>query len=263
MKTLIFFICLGSIVLSFTWKKKDYSKEEDCRTVLDSDRILAGTGEFVFSWKANKPDKETFYRVSKWFEKRSFAELRCLLESNDKAYMFYGYVYAAMSNYDSLGNNYSFLLTDTSSVQYNAAEGLVDTKETMGKLLQLMREEETERQENWKKRPAIEKIVADFIKEYASHPDTYKGISFPFFSMADDREKLTEFKIHHTYEIKNNRGELVSVTSAFVLTPELHINIIAQDSTSFSRSYPPMLTNWLTSYGRPLGHEDSVRLRLR
>jgi hypothetical protein len=266
MKLLLFFIALLGLTQSFNFNHnpgKIYSTENKCKTILDSAYILIQTGDFSINWEAKQIDKERQLEVSKWFEKRSFSDFVCLLESDNKLYKFYGYVYAAMNYQDSLKNTYSYLLNDTTSMQYNTENGLVDTKTTLGGMLKLMSDKIAEDHANMNKRPDIETKVSLFIKEYALYPDTYKSISFPYFSMGSDETGLTDFTITHEYQIKNTQGKSIRVTSAFVLDPKLNINVIEQDSTSYISSYPPKLGDWLKNYGRPLNHDDSVNLKLR
>lgn len=264
MKQIIFFIGLLGLTQSFNNHKSGNTPSKDqCQVVLDSAKVLIETGDFSINWKVNEIDKERQFRISKWFEVRSYADLSCLLKSNNKLHQFYGYMYAAMFHKDSLKNNYADILQDTTSVQYNSENGLVDIKMTLGKLLQGMSKQLAKDQENGNKRPEIESRVSSFIKSYSSYPETYKPISFPYFSMGSDNTGLTNFNIRHEYQIKNNNGRIVTVTSAFVLDPKLAINVIEQDSSSFISTYPPMLEGWFKDYGRPLNPIDSVKLKIK
>lgn len=235
----------------------------NCLEVLDSADVLVQTGEFAIHWKSNKLDKERNLSVSKWFEKRSFSELRCMLESPDKLHNVYGFIFAGMQYADSLKGKYDVLMDDTTSVQYQTPDGLADMKMTVGALLRSMYEQIKEDNRNSSKRPLVEEKVASFIKSYSLYPKTYKPITFPYFSMGSDNKGLTNFSVRHYYQIKNLKGQLVKITSEFVLDLSLNINVIAQDSTSYISSSPPKLSEWLEKYGRQLNQKDSTSLHLR
>ena len=81
--------------------------------------------------------------------------------------------------------------------------------------------------------------------------------------MGSDNEGLSNFKISHDYEIKNNEGKNVRVVSAFVFDKYLKLNVIEKDSSSYISSYPPKLDYWLKEFGRHLIKSDSLTLRLR
>ncbi len=258
MKSIIFFLALASLVST---ANTNVSNEDKCRTILDSAKVLVETGDFSLNWEPRIKNKERQAKISKWFETRSFSELICLLKSSNKSHNFYGYLLAVNFHRDSLKNRYSELLNDTTSVQLNAENGLVDLKMTMGKALTLFADELAEEDKAMNRRPDVEKSVALFIREYSSYPTSYKPISFPYFSIGSDNRGLSNFNIRHHYEIKNNHGQTVNIVSAFILDPNLNINVIEPDSSRFISSYPPRLKDWFTDYGRHLDHDDSIKLK--
>jgi hypothetical protein len=164
---------------------------------------------------------------------------------------------------DSLWGKYVAILNDTTAVQYQGADGLKATKMTIGVLLKGMYTQILKDKVNSGKRPVVEAKVASFIKSYSFYPDSYKPISFPYFSIGSDNNGLNHFSIRHTYEIKNKNEQTVTTTSQFVLALDLRINVIAQDSTSYISSFPPMLSSWIDSYGRTLNKLDSITLHLK
>jgi hypothetical protein len=221
------------------------------------------TGEFSIHWKPLKEDHARNLKVSKWFEQRSFSELKCMLESADKLHNLYGFIYAGMYHSDSLNGRYNALLSDTTSIQFQTSNGLLDSKMTVGEVLTRMYDQIIRDKQNLAKQPQVEQKVSSFIQSYSMYPSTYKSISFPYFSMGRDDKGLTNFSVRHLYQISNKAGKMVKVTSQFVLSPKLNINVIAQDSTSYIAAYPPMITDWLKEYGRQLSTADSVNLRLK
>ncbi len=264
MKYILLFSILISLTLSFTSKKYEYiSNNEKCNAILDSARILVETGEFTINWKLNKVDKERQLRISRWFESKTFSELKCLLESNNKLYQFYGYMYASMLHKENNKNKYLYLLNDTTSLQFSSEKEVVETKMTLGSTLKEMCEHIIKDRVNINRRPAIEKTISNFIKKYSKYPLTYKSISFPKFSIGSDATGFIDFNIRHKYEIKNNRGQRIKITSAFILDSSLNINVIEKDSSLFISSYPPKLNEWFKEYGRNLNSRDSVELRLK
>ena len=236
---------------------------DKCKAILDSAKILVQTGEFSINWEPKTFDKERNNRIAIWFQTKSFSELKCLLDSDNKLYKFYAYTLAAMFHKDSLKNNYTNLFNDTSTVQYNTKKGLVDTKMTLGTMVKLMVGKIEEDNVNWNKRPEIETKISLFIKEYSTYPETYTSISFPDFSMSSDNDGLSGYNIRHQYEIKNNSGRIVKVTSAFVLGPKLNISVIEQDSSKYISAIPPKLSDWFAEYGREQNLNDSINLNYK
>jgi hypothetical protein len=238
-------------------------KNNDCQSILDSARVFVLTGEFAVNTIPTIKDNARNLRLDKWLQKLSFKDFTCLLESNDLSIKSVGFMYAVNFNGDSILKKYSYLLSDTTTVQLFMADGRVSPKMKFGELLSEMSQSIQDQKDNFAKKPEIENIVSAFIKKYSAYPDSYKPISFPFFSMGSDNKGLTDFKIHHDYEIKTNKGEDVHVINAFVLDKNLKINIIEKDSTRYSHSIPPKLDYWLKEFGRKLNKEDSIILRLR
>jgi hypothetical protein len=235
----------------------------DCQQILDSADVMIQTGDLTIHWNQHKLNEKRNLIVSKWFEQRTFSEFKCLLENDNKLYNVYGFIYAAFRYTDSLKGRYMALFDDTTALQFQAAEGIVDAKMTIGMFLKKMFAQIIEDNQNWSKEPLVKEKVSSFIKDYALYPDTYKPIGFPFFSTGKDSKGLLDYSIRHEYQIKNKKNKLVQITSQFVLAPNLSINIIAQDSTAYISSFPPMLSEWLESYGRKLNHKDSANLFLK
>ena len=238
-------------------------KKDDCRSILDSATILIQTSEWAVNTKPTIKDQEKNLRIDKWLQKQSFENLTCLLENDNVALKVLGFVYAANLHRDSLFNNYSYLLRDTTTVQLFMADGTSSPKIKLGELLSGMAQTIKEDKDNFAKRPEVEGIVSAFIRQYSTYPNSYKPIAFPYFSMGSDNKGVSGFNIRHDYEIKNNAGKIVRVVSAFVLDKNLKINVIEKDSTSYSYSYPPKLDYWLKEFGRKLNKNDSLLLKLR
>lgn len=261
MKTLtILLLATGFLSFNHTSAFRQ-QRERGCGEMLDSADALAGSGSFSIRWEPRKPNEDRELRLSRWFEQRSFSELRCLLESPNKLYALYGYMYAGSRFPDSLGR-YAFLLSDTTSMQYYTPRGLVDMKTTVGNFLQKQQDQINKDHQDMNKRPEVEEKVQAFIKQYASQPGTYKPVSFPLFTLITGEYGSASFSIRHRYFIRDNKGRVAEVTSEFVLDPALTINVIEQDSTKYVSSYPPRLSQWLGRFGRPLNGSDSVALKL-
>jgi hypothetical protein len=235
----------------------------NCQTIIDSAKKLIQTGDFSINIKPTINDNSLSLRLDKWFQSLSFKNLTCLLNSDNVSIKFLGFTYAAALHRDSLIKNYSFLLNDTTSVQIYMA-GKPGAKMKLGELLSTLLQNIKKDNDNFARRPEIEKIVSKFITQYSTYPDTYKPISFPYFSMtAETPDDLPTFNIRHEYELKNNEGKIQHVISAFVFDSKLNINVIERDSTSFISSYPPKLESWLKEFGRQLTKDDSLALRIQ
>ncbi len=235
----------------------------DCQTIVDSANAFIQTSESAINTKPTIKDKERNLRLDKWLQKLSFKDLSCLLDNESIPLKATGFIYAANFHSDSLLRNYSYLLTDTTTVQFFMADGNTSPKMKLGELLSTMTQKIKEDKDDFAKRPEIEETVSIFIKKYSTYPGTYKPHSFPYFSMGSDNEGLSDFKINHDYEIKNNEGKNVRVVSAFVFDKNLRLNVIEKDSSSYISSYPPKLDYWLKEFGRQLNKNDSLTLRLR
>jgi hypothetical protein len=259
---LIFLYCL-SIAFIPTKPLNVLIIDNDCQTILDSAEVFVKTSESAVNYEPTINDPERNLRLDKWLQKLSFRNLSCLLDNKSISLKVLGFIYAANSHRDSLLKYYSYLLTDTTTVQLFMADGKTSPKIKLGELLSATTQQIKEKNDNFEKRPQIEDVVLAFIRQYSTYPSTYRPISFPYFSMGSDNEGLTDFKIHHDYEIKNNEGINVRVISAFVLDKNLKINIIEKDSTSYSYSYPPKLEYWFKEFGRKLTKNDSLTLKFR
>lgn len=235
----------------------------DCQTIVDSANAFIQTSESAINTKPTIKDNQRNLRLDKWLQKLSFKEFRCLLDNESISLKAIGFIYAANFHGDSLLKNYPYLLTDTTTVQFFNANENTSPKMKLGELLSMMTQKIKEDKDNFARRPEIEETVSAFIKKYSTHPDTYKPHSFPEFSMGSDNEGISDFKISHDYEIKNNQGKNVRVVNAFVFDKNLRLNVIEKDSSSYISSYPPKLDYWLKEFGRHLIKSDSLALRLR
>ena len=236
---------------------------DECQTIIDSTNVFIQTSESAINTKPTIQDNVRNLRLDKWLQKLSFKNLCCLLDSKSISLKATGFIYAANFYGDSLLKNYSNLLTDTTTVQFFRADGNASPKMKLGQLLSMMTEKVKANKDNFARRPEIEETISIFIKEYSTYPETYKPYSFLDFSMGSDNEGLSDFKISHDYEIKNNEGKSVRVISAFVFDKNLRLNVIEKDSSSYISSYPPKLDYWLKAFGRQLTKSDSLTLRLR
>ena len=236
---------------------------DNCQTILDSARIFVQTSAFAINTKPTITDPERNLRLDKWFQNLSFKNLTCLLNNETISLKVLGFMFATYFHRDSLLKNYSYLLTDTTAIQFFMADGSITPRMKLGELLSTMAQKSKEDNDSFAKQPEIEEKVSTFIKQYSTYPGTYKPISFPYFSISSGNEGIGDFKIHHNYEIKNNKGIKVRVVSAFVLDKKLRINIIEKDSISNSYSYSPKLKYWLKEFGRKITKNDSLTLRLR
>lgn len=236
---------------------------DGCQTIIDSANIFIQTSESAINTKPTIKDNVRNLRLDKWLQKLSFKEFRCLLDNESISLKAIGFIYAANFHGDSLLKNYPYLLTDTTVVQFFNANETTSPKMKLGELLSMMTQKIKEDKDNFARRPEIEETVSEFIKKYSTYPGTYKPNSFPDFSMGSDNEGLSDFKITHDYEIKNNDGKNVRVVSAFVFDKNLRLNVIEKDSSSYISSYPPKLDYWLKAFGRQLTKSDSLTLRLR
>ncbi|HEX7845529.1 MAG TPA: hypothetical protein VF476_06960 [Chitinophagaceae bacterium] len=230
---------------------------------MDSAKLFVQTSEFAVNARPLLEDNTTQLRLDKWLRQLSFKSWTCLLESDNISFKAVAFTYAGRFHQDSLLRGYSYLLTDTTMVQLFTANGSSSPKIKLGELLSTIMGGIKEDQRNWAKEPEVKKTVSAFIKHYASHPGSYKPISFPLFSMGSDDRGLSGFKVRHEYEIKNNKGVIVKTISAFALDKNLNIHVIEKDSTSYTASYPPKLDYWLTNFGRRLNSNDSITLNLK
>lgn len=263
MKYFLLSLCLFVFTLSFTSKKnKTKIKDDKCKAILDSAYILAKNGNITINWKLHKIDKGIEKRIVKWFEERTYSELSCLLESDNKLYQFYGYAFASMSQYKNLKEKYLDIYNDTTSLQLITEGELVDSKMTIGKILQGISEQKSKDNVNLKRKPEIEKKISSFIKKYSKYPQTYKPISFLSFSIGSQSDGSYTFNTRHKYEINNNKGLKEKIISAFVFDSALNIQAIEKDSSLIISAQPPKIEDWLKKYGRKITEKDRAILKL-
>lgn len=236
---------------------------DDCQEIIDSATVFINTNEYAINTKPTIRDRQRNLKLDNWLRTLSFKKLLCLLDNESVSLKVLGFVYAANSNGDSLMKSYSYLLTDTTTVQFIATDGNASPKMKLGELLSTMTQKIKDDKDNFSKRPEIENLVSKFIKQYSTYPDTYKPISFPYFSVSSGNEGISGFNIRHEYEIKNNEAKTERVVNAFVLDRSLRINVIEKDSSSYISSYPPKLEYWLKEFARKLTKADSAALRVR
>lgn len=256
-------ICLG-LVSILKQRPRPQLSDDACSAILDSTEIMAQTGLVTLRGQKTETNPDKFLRVSKWLEHRSFQEFKCLLGSSNALYRLYGYMYAGMQYLDSLEQDYSFILKDTTVLFSITEKGIVDSHLTIGDFLKKVHDGIVEDNKNWAKRPLMESKVKEFIKEYANYPSTYQPTDFPFFSMGSETgEGLTDYRLRHVYSLQNNHGQKVKVMSEFVFDPELNIRIIAKDSTNLYSVSKPYVSEWFEEFGRPLKAADSIALLLK
>lgn len=254
-----------ALVSFLTIQKNTYPhfKDDPCKAILDSARVMVENGEMTIRWEQRAANYERFNSVSRWIDGRPFAELKCLIGSDHPLYRMYGYLYATMQYLDSV-DNYSYILKDTTSLQMIGDNGIEDAHITIGEYLTKVHEGMKKENEDWAKKPELEGRVKSFIKQYARYPEIYQPISFPFFSLGSETgRRRTDFRLRHVYKIKNNRRQMEKVMSEFVFDEKLNINVIARDSSNTVFSIPPMIGDWLKTYGRHLTKKDSVVLLLK
>ena len=258
---LISLFCFTNSFISQKYSNSSFNNE-DCQSIVDSANIYNLTSEEAINVIPTIKDNERKLRLDKWLQQLSFQSLTCLLESKNVSLKVLGFMYAALNHSDSLYKKYSYLLKDTTGVQFFTANGTSGPKIKLGELLSQLTQGIKEDNKNLAKEPEIKKMVSAFIKKYATFPKTYKPISFPYFSMGSDNEGLTGFNVRHEYEIKNNEAKMVRVVSAFAIDKNLRITVIEKDSTSYGSAYPPKLDYWFKEFGRKLNKKDSTALML-
>lgn len=162
------------------------------------------------------------------------------------------------------------ILNDTNKLFFCMGETAVDAGITVGLMATESYSQIELRNDLDLKRIQIEKIINEFIVEYAQFPESYKSIEFTDYIIhsvvdsktLDDRKETESYEIKHVYQIKNKAGEIQEFSHYFILTHDLSINII-----EFSRSKkiwvnPPELSNWFDLIGRKLSKKDLKKLQL-
>ena len=204
-----FFILLCFVLTSFIQidNFSGLNTNDGCKTIIDSAKIFIQTSEVAINIKPTIRDSERNLRLDKWLQKLSFKNLSCLLDNEDVSLKSIGFLYAINNHTDSLLNNYSYLLADTSAVELYMTDGSKSPKRKLGEFLSIMARQTKKDKDNFAKRPEVEEAVSMFIKKYSAYPTTYQPHSFADFSIGSDNRGLTNFKINHDYEIKNNEGK--------------------------------------------------------
>ncbi|HEX6180504.1 MAG TPA: hypothetical protein VFZ47_04615 [Chitinophagaceae bacterium] len=236
---------------------------DNCKNIIDSAKMFVETSDFAVNHKPSKSDPEANLKIDKWLVNLSFKKLTCLLNSKDPSLKAVGFLYASQLYMDSVMKNYSHLLNDTTSVQLYFANGRTSPKMKLGEILTSMVKTFKKTNDQFDKRPEVENIVSNFIRQYATYPETYKPISFPNFRVGFDNEGPTGFNIRHEFELRNNDGKTEKVIYAFALTPKMRITVIEKDSTNYGMAIPSKLESWLKPFGRKLDGKDSTTLGLR
>ncbi|UAY53639.1 hypothetical protein [Ferruginibacter albus] len=261
----LFTLLIASLLfITSSFVSTQHIANDDCQTIIDSANAFIQSSESAINAKPTMPDNNRSLRLDKWLQKLSFKDLRCLLNNENVSIKATGFIYAEISYTDSLLKNYSYLLTDTTSIQFFMADGSINSPEMklgefLSKTIQAVKEDD----DNFAKKTEIQDTVSAFIKKYSTYPGSYKPLSFPDFSIGSDDKGLNDFKINHEYEIKNNEGKNVKVISAFVFDKNLKINAIEKDSSSLISAHPPKLDYWLNEFGRKLTNADSLTLELQ
>lgn len=111
-----------------------------CLPIIDSAKIFILTDESALNVQPIIKDKERNLRLDKWLQSLPYQNLTCLLSDEDPALKLIGFQYAAVKAKDSLLKDYSFLLTDTTTVQVFYKNGKVGSKLKFGELLSMLLE---------------------------------------------------------------------------------------------------------------------------
>ena len=234
----------------------------ECETIVDSAKFLMKNSDIGVNSRPVSFDTAVFFRLNKWLRLLPYNKLTCLLNSNDISAKAFGFLYGADIYPDSVYKNYSYLLADTTEITIFSVYETDSLKMKLGVFLTGMNESLKQDHADRARQPEVEKTVLDFIRRYATYPESYRPISFPHFSMGSAPREPVNFWITHSYQIKNNREQTVDEVSAFAVDHNMHINAIEKDSTLVISADPPKLDYWFKEFGRPLTGMDSSALLL-
>ncbi len=96
--------------------------------------------------------------------------------------------------------------------------------------------------------------VVNFIKKYAQFPETYKPISFGYFSkqLADTSGGSNErFTLLHKFSIRNLSGEVIIMKVYFFLNKNFVVCAVYNELHPKGRYAYSSLELWTTTVGRP------------
>lgn len=262
MRFLLITICLLLLGASF---RQGSSIPVNCRQVIDSAEFFLQHSDFPSTREIRRSEnEERVLTTSRWLERRSYAEFKCLLDHAQFDYRLIGYIYAGQQYMDSLEAHYAWMLKDTTTIRFYAPDGSEDRSIPAGTVFSMFHQGLADSDKRKKQRSEAEVSVASFIRSYARYPESYVPLEFPRFSMGNvTGEPITTLELHHAYRLKSGKGEVRTVRHSFVLDTTLRIRIIQDTGEHLFASYPPHLEPWLLRFGRPLTSKDSLDLHLK
>src|SRR5687767_12489152 len=108
-------VIILALSLSFT-SRDDHQRAPiaGCTEIIDSANAFVIYGPFSLNGEPRTFDEEVALRMMKWLQQRPYAELLCLLKSDNKLHNMIGFVLVGEDHLDSL-RSFFYLFDDTSS----------------------------------------------------------------------------------------------------------------------------------------------------
>jgi hypothetical protein len=200
----------------------------------------------------------------------SQSDLKLLLKSTNPYTKVYVFNAICLHHPNSLIEDDLKILKDTSKLLFCLGDTAIDAGITVGAMA-TESYGQIESRIDWKiTKKEIEKIIKEFILQYAQFPESYESIDFKDYiihstvdSKGTDKPQNGEsYEITHRYRIKDKNGELREFSHFFILTNDLSINIIEFPRSKNLWVSPPELEIWLELVGRELSKKELKNLQL-
>lgn len=197
-------------------------------------------------------------------------KLKFLLKSVNPYTKVYAFNTICLHHPKSLVEEDLIILKDTNKLLFCMGDTAIDAGITVSAMATESYSQIELRNDLSIKKTEIEKIISEFILEYAQFPESYESIEFMDYithSIVDSetlnsRKNSESYEIKHKYRIKDKNGKLQEFSHFFILDHDFSINIIEQSRSEKMWVNPPELQFWLELIGRNLSNKELKRLQL-
>lgn len=115
--------------------------------------------------------------------------------------------------------------------------------------------------------------IENWIKNHAKFPDSYRPLNYEpirYHYVSQNGVEvlpLRKYKLVHTFELQDTSENLLVATMDFELQPDFFIDYIHYQEKNVihlqTRYFPPIYTDWLKQFGRPLTRMDTLEWQIK
>lgn len=185
-----------------------------------------------------------------------FSVLQDLMKDDDSYLALFAFRSMCHSYLNSISDSEKVIFDDTTHLVVCSAEGRIKNLNlTIGQFSKHIYFTGLHQEELKGRQSIVEDSIRSFILKNARYPNTYKSKKFQAYKVFEE-EALEEYpnfrviyEIQHFYTLMNSKGKLEEVSSWFVLTADLQVNLIDEERSFRFADFEPDVGAWLKKFG--------------